>query len=214
MAPRAGAQTLCCHAPAASDMDTSPESPPGAAEAVAVGAAGEPERISGSAGGGAGSERSLEPAPTSGDVDLVGDNRAHVDNLHKTSTFGSLDSTSTVAGNVKGAARTQRLCRFSQKSLPWCAIPVDSVNVPCGTDLHIPASMLFFLWRRSIFHLLVCIRFALVRNQDQNSRFLVILSQLLFLACALSTAWCIFLGSLDFSVYHAVLIVISSSNLS
>jgi hypothetical protein len=46
---------------------------------------------------------SLEPAPASGDVDMLGDNRAHVDHLHKGSPFGSLDSASAVAGTVKGA---------------------------------------------------------------------------------------------------------------
>ncbi|KAG0587593.1 hypothetical protein KC19_2G175900 [Ceratodon purpureus] len=94
MAPRAGAQKVCCNAPAAADMDTPPESPtsPGGG---GVGGVGGP-------GGEMGSVGLLEPAPASGEVDLLGDNRAHVDHLHKGSPFGSLDSASAVAGTVKG----------------------------------------------------------------------------------------------------------------
>jgi len=105
MAPRAGAQTLCCHAPAAADLDTA------SAAAAAASAASQPPDMGAS-------ERSLEPAPASGEVDLLGEknskNRAHVEagdsplhprSVSKGASFGSLDSASAVAGTVKGGIR-------------------------------------------------------------------------------------------------------------
>lgn len=92
MDPREGAQTLCCHASA--------ESSGGGA------AAGKGAEMRGS-GGNAGS---LEPAPASGEVDMLGDSHAHVEHqpeLHRPNSkagvpFGSLDSASAVTSTVKG----------------------------------------------------------------------------------------------------------------
>lgn len=102
MAPRAGAQTLCCNAPAASGLATPRESPPGVAGAAHMGDDGADRSVG-----------SLESAPASGEVDLLGDSRAHVDHLHnKGSPFGSLDSASAVASTVKGGASFHSLVDF------------------------------------------------------------------------------------------------------
>lgn len=90
MASRAGAQTLCCNAPA-TNLET------GTAAGTELGAGG-----------------SLESAPASGEVEITSDTLPHHEQqqpteLHrlgiKAPPFGSLDSASTVASTaVKGSS--------------------------------------------------------------------------------------------------------------